>query len=362
MFRWIYLARKFWAGLTGGVSSTIGQVAISRNVEILPATPTEIGNQEGPGRPTTIHDNFLIGSRNAWVTLLEQAWPELGWPLICIKENPSATVKDIRAAFAAVHQIPSGRIAQSFDPEDLQESNPAQVRDSRESLEQMNRAIYELTQKIESDQFRCWEAVGAIGRDGSGDKDVIETVIAERYGALIHQYKDLLARERDRNSYEETLRSQEAFVYQSQLLDLLHSKRCAIEPRKIANGLAGLPTMVWRHSAARCSESTYDSDPHFSYQVFETVTEICAMRSVEHSKSRVGAFRSAILALGEKCPARSFLCRHWHDLEIAIVECSPLNPSDPKLPFAITSTFLKRVSLPKEFQAHLEAENEQILD
>src|SRR5882757_9620354 len=57
------------------------------------------------GRPT-IPDNFLLGSRNQWASLLEESWPEIAWPLLQMRGHPTSTIDDLRKAFRHVKEKP----------------------------------------------------------------------------------------------------------------------------------------------------------------------------------------------------------------------------------------------------------------
>jgi hypothetical protein len=54
------------------------------------------------------------------------------------------------------------------------------------------------------------------------------------------------------------LRRREAHVSQAELLDFITGRRYTISPTSLANAMAGLPFIAWRHSAARCNELAPD--------------------------------------------------------------------------------------------------------
>jgi hypothetical protein len=47
-----------------------------------------------------IPDNFLLGARNAWVALLEECWPEIGWPLLYVRDSRNGTIEHLRKALS----------------------------------------------------------------------------------------------------------------------------------------------------------------------------------------------------------------------------------------------------------------------
>src|SRR6266850_2512806 len=79
------------------------------------------------GRPT-IPDNFLLGARNGWASLLEESWPEIGWSLLQIRERPTSTIDDVRKAFQPVKEKPhNSGLANAFNRETVETATPAEV-------------------------------------------------------------------------------------------------------------------------------------------------------------------------------------------------------------------------------------------
>src|SRR6266704_6507535 len=79
------------------------------------------------GRPT-IKDDFLVGARNQWATLLEESWPEIGWQLLQIRETPTSTIEDVRKAFQPVKEKPHNPgLAQAFYHDAVEAATPAEA-------------------------------------------------------------------------------------------------------------------------------------------------------------------------------------------------------------------------------------------
>jgi hypothetical protein len=323
---------------------------------------TEIGIGGRRGRPIEIKDNFLLGRRNEWVSLLEQNWPEIGWSLISIKGNPAATIEDVRKALLPIDSINKGGLAVPFVRESSQQSDIDRLRDHRMLLSTMNDNIQKLSARVTNEQQRCGEVTELLKPEHLHDKALIEAELERRRAALIDAQEDLRQREQEQLLHEEWLRGEEAYVCQTQFLDLLLSKRCAIEPRRIANGLAGLPMMVWRYSANRCAAFPFVSPPHFTYQLFKTIAKICSRRLGQSTRPRTETFRHAILSLPKKDGTRRFLGVNWHDLKVAVSHCDDLDSFNPRLPYAISSLFFKEVSSPKQLRERLEVEKDRIIE
>src|SRR2546422_8764514 len=113
----------------------LGGAAVSAQSSTLTETPKR-------GR-RTIPDNFLLGARNAWATLLEECWPEIGWSLLCIRERPDSTIDDVRKAFEPVKRNPHNPgLAEAFYRESSETAKPADVRKNREQLGKLRAQIH----------------------------------------------------------------------------------------------------------------------------------------------------------------------------------------------------------------------------
>jgi hypothetical protein len=65
------------------------------------------------GRHTT-GDNFLLGSRNAWLSFFERSWHEIGWFLLEIREHRSNAMGAIQKVFEPLKGEPNCSLADCF--------------------------------------------------------------------------------------------------------------------------------------------------------------------------------------------------------------------------------------------------------
>jgi hypothetical protein len=98
------------------------------------------------------------------------------------------------------------------------------------------------------------------------------------------------------------LRSKEAYIAQSELLDFLCSGRYALTPLNVANAMAGLPFVAWRHSATRCGRTAANHGYGLYYEMFQHVAKALAsppgtaeaateqVKKYLQSKRRTGAY------------------------------------------------------------------------
>jgi hypothetical protein len=72
------------------------------------------------------------------------------------------------------------------------------------------------------------------------------------------------------NELTEERRSRESYIAQSEFLKFIISKRHRLTPLSISNAIAGLPSITWRQSIARCTK--IPSAPGLRYSMFQELT------------------------------------------------------------------------------------------
>jgi hypothetical protein len=93
------------------------------------------------------------------------------------------------------------------------------------------------------------------------------------------------------------LANQEAFLYRSELLEFIRSKKYAMEARQIAKALAGLPYMKCRRAAERLAQLNSSVPVAFNYQIFRFVRSCWARRRARRSLTLVDWFKKEIIRL-----------------------------------------------------------------
>lgn len=309
----------------------------------------------------TIPDNFLLGARNAWVALLEEFWSEIGWPLVCIRNHRTGSVEEIRQIFEPVKdgQHNPG-LAAPFYRQGCKIGGPDDVRKNRGQLGKLEAEIIAGQAQYERDQMSCLEVDRALKVASTGDQESIREEGRKRQIRLVASEDRLKALKSQHDSLDSTVRDQESYVFRSQLLDFLHSGRLALNPRNLANALAGLPLMGWRQSLTRCSGMPFDPQ-RLEYSVLELISEVWRRRRKEFDNSPLEFFRAGVL----KLPRNSgyplqFLWDHWRDLRRAIDKCWESTRSPDSIPFALTSIFMGFASQPKDPAERILAEQEKI--
>lgn len=303
------------------------------------------------GRPT-IQDNFLLESRNYWRSFFEQCWPEVGWPLLCIRKRRSSGIEDVRKAFEIVRGKPHCDSAEVFLRGSPIQTTRKELLNNRIRSNKLHYEIQRLQSERPQLQLACTEAENALKDAGAEDRERIQVEVTRRREGLRQLEENLSKAESEIVELDKTVRGQEVYWYCSQLIDFLHyrriarsaSARYALKPLNLANSLAGLDQMGWRQSHRRCSAMREESFVQLPYRIFLTISRIWKRRAKGFHKAPVDFFRAGLLRLPKKdSEGRDFLCEKWRDFRMAIE--GSWNPKHPSafIPYAITSAFFRNL-------------------
>ena len=319
------------------------------------------------GRPT-IASNQLLGMRNAWVYLLEENWAEIGWPLICIRNDRSKSREDIQRALVCLRDKPNGGLAGRLYRNSRQPASTAEIRLSWKSISKLDERILKTEADRGAQERLLREAESALKQTeqllNGSDVKVKETVILQitkRRDFLTRITENLQKLNKERDAQYTKVLDQESYLFCSELTDyLLESGRYAVKPRPLANALAGLPHMRWRQSHSRCSKMPLDSEPHFHYRTWDTIRKIWNRNHADVVEAPIGFFEASICSLPRKSYMRQFLCKNWRDLRLAIEES--WDPQDPRerIPFKITAKFIQNLSPAKNAVESVLAAQEEL--
>jgi hypothetical protein len=284
-----------------------------------------------------------MGIRNDWVVLLESAWPEIGCQLLSLKENVSATLNDVQAAMKPLADK-SGRISPTaFFEKELLPSTAHEVRQKRISGGHLRDRIRKESAELAHLFAKCLEVGRTLEEVGVSEGDDIELETVRRYTLYVHRCRELQSLQNEADEFDRQLKAREAHVCQSELLAYIHSKRGRIQPRKLANALAGLPTMNWRQSQTRCREFPIKIDKDFNYQVLELVLKLTKRLRTSLTAASPNTISNTFRRMGSSRRAdMRFLADKWRDFRLTLEEASNDKLSESCLPFVVASRFLKR--------------------
>lgn len=328
---------------------------------IFSDAPVNEGKKSKRG-PRTIQDNFLEGSRNAWVQLLEESWLRIGLALLRIRDKRTSNLADVRKAFEPVKEaLHNPGLAASFYHSTLEPAKPGEVLKIRRQVGELDAEIIKSQAKL-SECFRsCLDADRAMKMAEACEVGVIRNEALTRLQGLLETAFDLKRLESDRDGLHQKTVNQAAYVFQSELLNFLLSRRYAVNPRNLGDALAGLPHMKWRQSFDRCCGMQFNP-PAQEYEVWELLSEICSRLPERGSDQSTTFFRTELLKRSRSLDhTRRFICDRWRDLRLAIEECwKERNESPDGLPFLLSSAFMRNARKQKDAREQILTDAEKL--
>jgi len=280
-----------------------------------------------------------------------------------MRDRLHGTIEDIRKIFEPVKEKQhNAGLAAPFYRQSAQTASQADVLKNRVQVGMWDAEMIRIQAERDKYQRLCQEADAALKIGNPADTESIREVATQRQQRLLELEGNLQKLKSQRDILDLKVRDQEAYVFRFELLDFLLSGRAAVDPRTMANALAGLPTMRWRQSLSRCSRMPFDP-PRLEYSVFELLSEVWGHRSKEFKVAPVDFFQSELLKLSEKrVYPRQFLWDNWRDLKNAIDECWKSTRPLGSVPFVLTSTFMRYVTRQKDAAERILAERERLHD
>jgi len=336
-----------------------GIFSLSDEIASLLASPEPEKTKRGP---RTLPDNHLLGNRNAWTELLEQSWLKIGWSLLRIRDKRTSTIEDVGKAMEPVKRMPhNSGLAAPFYRETLESAKPSAVLKIQKQVGDLDAEIIKARVRREESFRSCLNADAAMRTPGPDDKDIIKEEALNRLQLMLQLADDFDKLEMKREALRKKWLDQETYIFQSELLYFLVSRRYAVNPRNMADALAGLPRMKWRQSFARCSHMQFNT-PYYEYQVLEVISEISARLS-EEIKEPLEFFRADLLKRSRTPDyTRQFLRDRWRDLRLAIEECWNLRADDhSKFPFILSSIFIQNTTRQKDAKEQLLSDREKLV-
>jgi hypothetical protein len=146
----------------------------------------------------------------------------------------------------------------------------------------------------------------------------------------------------------------------------LKSGRNRLNPKRLADAMAGLPVLGCRHSSRLCSLRPCSLWPHLDYLEFKEIERICKIVQQGDRANATDRFRLEIVALPKKprdfklCHVRSRLCQNWRYLNLAIASCIEERIGPREMPYKIISEFSIHLAKPRDALESLRVEQEAL--
>jgi hypothetical protein len=325
---------------------------VRKDQRIAKRKPRQAKSRKNRGGRPTIDDDLLFSHRDGFLALFTSLWGQFGWTLRRVR-----TREDVVAAFSSIEvpihlaylvQLFTRTTASTATGRDARHAKRA-VNAAREKAADLERALRPLAERVRQTQ-RSMER--ALSKDGKVHEDIVRVHRSRlmAYAPLRAQADDLDERLK---ALEAAQFDAEAAYAQNELLSFLKGKY-KLNPRNLANALAGLPQMGWEQSFKRCGKEKTWLWPSNTYRVFEMIVK-CADESSDRFLSAMDA---AILALPNRKPAdiqfRRSLCANRLYFRRAIEETAVLPDLGESRAYRAFDAYMRNIS-------HGRSDDEQLL-
>jgi hypothetical protein len=292
------------------------------------------------GRKPGIDDEYLGGTRDSLVWLLENTWGEVGWNVRTIK-----TPADVSRALQSWEQhrdkyVVVALLRPSDHPATAKTLNAMRRRLAR--LNESVRTAYEFHLKRKESLDRAERAMAQ--STSQDEKELIAAEREKRLQAFRSAEAEHLAANGRREKLEQQLRDGEAHFARTEFVRFCKSRRYTLNPLNTANALAGLPFIGWRQSAKRCKKWESANANGYTFQVFNNIRRMvdsCPSRTelVGHAEQWLRSKRSS------DPYAISQLRQNWYYLRRAIESVLKSKPPQRALPYLLSSEYLRKTTV-----------------
>jgi hypothetical protein len=261
-------------------------------------------------------------------------WSDFAWDL-----QRAKTVSAVRSAFQPV------RTCSGIEPF-ICEPNPAAtwigLRALRRTLTDHEDQVAYAQAEEQSAKNRLGKVEGALV--DVGPNNALKRACDKRRADYAVASRVLQDRQESIDRLRRELRGTEARISQLELLDFIASKRYKLTPVSLANAMAGLPFVTWRHSAARCLALAPSAIPGLTYQMFLDLKRALAdpPRTKRDAVEQVRAF---LLAHKKPLPQSiRQLGLDFYFVRISIEAAYRRKSVKDALPYRVSSEYRKRSS------------------
>lgn len=314
-----------------------------------------------PGRPTP-NDDTLRDVRNDLVHLFSVSWADTGWQL-----RNADSPEELRRAFEPLRGKNNDYLVALFLKTTPLATTGNQVRLTRRLLGKTVKRRYEAQANCNEPVRMYCEAETAVMQARAEQVWKVRGELLKRQSTLLAARKELRSAEELEQSLQKELNELEASFAQEQLLRILVERRCARNPLRLANAIAGLPYLSARVSYGRCSKIKCNVWPKFDFLVFQKIESIWNSRDRYRGLSIVELYRQEIRKLPKTFRRtktenylRKRLAEDFGCLKLAIERGLELGVDSDRMPFIIASDFDKNRAIPTTALTRTLAASERI--
>ncbi len=304
------------------------------------------------GRASLLSDAQLTNRRDQLVQLLEGAWGKIGHGL-----RWARTPQGVRKVLAQVEFGGYQNLLAPFVLASDASPDAAQMRTLRRQIGKLNEATYKLSEKQRETTEALRQAEMAVNQGSKANLKALKNERTRRKRQAKRTHDRYTKREQEARALRAELESIEAAYAQRELLSLVKTKRYSYTPLHLADGMAGLPYMGWRQSAARCyredmkrmkllPEEQRNERCQFANGLWYTIF-LMIQKAVEPQKSATkitSELARSVASMNErrKQYIKGFIIENWYFLKRAIRSEHKADPYSKSLPFRIVAAFQKQ--------------------
>jgi hypothetical protein len=314
-----------------------------------------------PGRPTP-DDGTLRDIRNDLVHLFSVLWADIGWQL-----RHANSPEELRRAFEPLRGKNNDHLVALFLKTPQFATTGKEVRRTRRFLGKTVKRRYAAQANCDDPVKMYCEAETAVMQARAEQLWKVRGELLKRQSTLLAARKELRSAEQLEQTLEKQLTEQEASFAQKELGRILVERRCARNPLRLANAMAGLPYLTARVSYDRCSKIKCNVWPKFNFQLFQKIESIWNLRDRYRGLSIVELYRQEIKKLSRtfrRNKAENYLRKRLAEdfgcLKLAIERGLELGVDPDRMPFIIVSNFDKNRGVPTTALTRTLAASERI--
>ena len=247
-----------------------------------------------PGRPTPTDDD-IAGRRDELVHFLSVWWADIARGV-----TGATTREQFRKTLEALTGKDRDHLISHFVRTSEVKTTGKEVRATRRAHGKAARVRFAAYSKHES-VARLHSQIKLAMTDANPEQRKILQADLETYEAeLIAAARELDAATTREGELQTSLEMQEASFSQKELADIVLEERCARNPLRLADAMAGLPHLSARVSYQRCSKIKCVSWPQFQFRVVKFIESTWNRRQRYSNLSIVELFDQEIKRLPKK--------------------------------------------------------------
>lgn len=284
------------------------------------------------GRPFAMHDASLFSRRDRYAFILEQRWHGVGWQL-----QKARSPEAVRCAFRSIKGVSLSDLKHFLSAE----TTPS----TGEDLSALRKRIAILSNQLHAAYQEQPETKRLL-------EDARLAIPLVEKSPELRRYKEALQRREQRfteletriadlvslrSSLGEELEKREAYFAQNGILEFVKSGRYSMTPERVANAMAGLPLISWRHSAQRCGKQR--TSHYIAYETFLVIQRVFRLRprTCTAALAKMKAYLSESREKNQHCCVE--MRSNWYYLMCAIEGAIEAKVTSKEFPFRVAELY-----------------------